>query len=135
MIRKGIDSPPNLTLSLKLPNTFNDKETPMATNSKKIDFYIHKVHYNSEKTHIVTVKRFRPGTSSEHLEEKTRGEIVEDIERKNLIYFSCFPKDKNEPGKLFQGAEIQIYPINGNKYIRTNADNETRDNLENVEEY
>ncbi|WP_408870248.1 DUF3892 domain-containing protein [Commensalibacter sp. Nvir] len=36
---------------------------------------------------------------------------------------------------MFQGAEIQIYPINGNKYIRTNADNETRDNLENVEEY
>lgn len=89
------------------------------------DYLISKVRYNERETHIVRViahidkgETLGPGV------ERTREEIV-GLLGVGYTFVTIF----KQAGTWRQGAPVRVVTIDGEKYIRTDADNTKADNL------
>ena len=98
---------------------------------KRADYLIYQVKYNEDKTHIERVKVY-PNLEAKFgdSEEQTRTEVIKNIE-KGISYMTAV---RGKDGKLSQGQKIEII-ILPHKFIRTDRDATTRDNLANLPEF
>lgn len=101
--------------------------------AKWADFIITAVKYNGDRTHISEVKRSRDtGESLNDEQIRTRGQIVNGIEKKGFTYVTAFKKSN---GDYTKGARVEIVTVNEKKYLRTDKNKTARDNLENLPEF
>lgn len=98
---------------------------------KWADFAITAVRYDENKTHIVQVKRRKDsGKSLEAPEIKNRSVIIDSIE-KGYTYVSSYKKNE----KWIEGKEVHIIKVDGKKYLRTDSNKTTKDNLGELPEF
>jgi hypothetical protein len=93
---------------------------------KWADYLISKVEYNVKDTHIVKVLSHpdegeNVGTGL----EVTRSTVVSRLDN-GSTYMTIY---KNPDGTWKKGAPVRVVKIDGDKYIRTDADNTKKDNL------
>ena len=93
---------------------------------KWADYLISQVQYNEAETHIVKVLSHNDnGSSVSEGTELTRSTVVIRLgEGSTFVTIT-----KNLEGKWTSGAQVRAVTIGGEKYIRTDADSITRDNL------
>ncbi len=99
--------------------------------TKLADYYITKVRYNTEHTHIVKVK-LHPDSGgalgSEY--EWMRTEVVTSLQS-SKTFITVVKSD----GGWKKGEDVRIVVVNGTKYIRTDANSKALDNLGNLPEF
>lgn len=101
--------------------------------AKWADYGISAKQMNAEKTHIVKVKVHvvnndnAIGSGTEWLRTK----VVSAIEASSTFVTIV----KNAKGDWTKGAVVRIEVINGVKYIRTDSDQTTKDNLDNLPDF
>lgn len=100
--------------------------------AKWADYCISAVRYNQEKTHIVKVIAHEDsGGSLGAGNEMARISVVAKIEG-GKSFVTIY---KNSDGKWTKGKEVQIIKVDGEKFIRTDANHKKCDNLENLPEF
>jgi hypothetical protein len=100
--------------------------------TKWADYGISKVRYNKERTHTVKVKvREDKGNTFGPMSEMSRSSVVESIESGT----SFVTLTANSQGGVDKGKEVHVVVVNGVKYIRTDSNKKTSDNLENLPEF
>ena len=100
--------------------------------SKWADYCISAVRFNAKHTHIDQVER-RPdnGESLGAASEASRETVVADLKR-GITYVTIF---KNASSQWIKGKTVFAVRINGTDYIKTVADNTTKDNLDDLPEF
>lgn len=95
----------------------------------KFDYYVSAVKYNSDNTHIATLRVHEVGSDGNFKKpiEMTRPQVIELINKKKTFSTMTVGKDK----KWVQGAKLEVTPVTTD-YLKTTADKSTRDNLENL---
>ncbi len=97
--------------------------------AKWADYLISAVRFNAAETHIDKVRTHADNDSSiGSAVDIERSTVVSRIEAGNT--FETIYKDTD--GKWKRGKRVKIVVINGVKYIKTYADNTTRDNLDDL---
>ncbi len=99
----------------------------------QIDYYIYKVHYSTahkNREHIEKVLTTK-SLYQKDATEKTRTEVVDDINTYKKVIYSAPPDN----GGLKKGARVITEYLNGKYYIKTVADNTTKDNLDELPTY
>lgn len=99
---------------------------------EKIDYYVSAVKFNSDNTHISKLRihtvdkkgQFKP---SEY-EELTRPAVVKLVEEGKIFKTVVRKSDGSGWNK---GSDLTIQPVS-TKYLKTNKDNSTKDNLDNL---
>jgi len=100
--------------------------------AKWADYGISEVRYNSEHTHIDKVKVHEDkGESIGSGEEWFRTKVVSALERDTTFVTILKKKD----GTWRKGQEVHVVTIHGVKYIRTDKNQTTTDNLEDLPEF
>jgi len=99
--------------------------------NKWADYCISSVQYNLDHTHINKVK-IRPdnGDALGAESEWARAEVVNSIQSGKT--FVTIVKNDNNWKK---GEDVRIVPVNGTKYIRTDANSKAEDNLGKLPEF
>jgi len=98
------------------------------------DYVITKVSYDNDHSRITHVKRAEYDNSENTFEsrtEKTRQTVANSIESGNEYY--TVPPDGD--GGYTWGDSVEIIPIDGEKFIRTDGNNVKEDNLGELPEY
>lgn len=100
--------------------------------AKWADYLVTAVRYNEERTHIdvVTVHEDK-GDSMGPATSQTRSWVVSA--RTQGLTFITAPQADN--GKYVKGAFVEIIKVNGEKFLRTDANAKARDNLGNLPEF
>ena len=99
---------------------------------KWADFGISHVRYDDEEIHIVRVKVGQDkGETLGPAEEWSRQQVVSAIEQGKTFVTIL----KGSDGKWQKGQDVHIITVNKVKYIRTDQNRETSDNLENLPEF
>lgn len=95
--------------------------------AKWADFEISKVRYDSAESHIVAVMCHEDsgGDSIATGVETTRATIVSRIGSGKTVVTTRL----NSEGKYMRGEDVRVVVIDGEKYIRTDANNTKSDNL------
>lgn len=93
--------------------------------AKWADWCVTAVGYNEDKSRIVEVE-VRPDTGDTigSASRKTRQRVIEDIER-GVSFNTIFLTE----GKWTRGAMVEVVVINGQKFLRTDRNQRTADNL------
>jgi hypothetical protein len=98
---------------------------------KWADFCISAVRYDADETHIERVK------VHEDLGDKIGG--GKDTEREivvaNIDNGKTYVTIRKKEGKWNKGEDVHIVTVKGKKYIRTDKNAVTKDNLENLPTY
>lgn len=97
------------------------------------DYVITKVTYDNDHSRITHVKRGKYDSSSNEIKARSsvsRQKIVNSIESGNEHYTA--PK---KDGGYTWGDEVEVFPIDGEKFIRTDGNKVEGDNLENLPKY
>jgi hypothetical protein len=94
--------------------------------AKWADYLISKVQYNDRETHIIKVLAHpdngdKVGAGS----EITRQRVVSLLDG-GSTFMTIY---KNADGKWKEGADVRAITVDGEKYIRTDADGIKKDNL------
>jgi hypothetical protein len=98
---------------------------------ERADYLIYQVKYNEDKTHIERVKVYpNLGAKSGDSEEQTRTEVIKNIE-KGISYMTAV---RGKDGKLSQGQKVEIIVL-PHKFIRSDRDATTKDNLASLPEF
>jgi hypothetical protein len=102
---------------------------------KWADYLISKVKYNEPKTHIVSVEVHKDlgGTVENAIQIVPRLTVVQNIDN-GLSYMTIF-KDTSNPNQWNKGQVVHVITVNGQKYIRTDEDATTKDNLDRLPEF
>jgi len=99
---------------------------------KWADYLISEVSYSKKPKHIVKVKLHEDkGDTVGNGVISTREQVVKLLEAGKTVK-TIF---KNSEGKWNIGEPVKIINVNGVKYIKTKADSEAVDNLENLPEF
>jgi hypothetical protein len=100
--------------------------------AKWADFVITKVRYNREHTQIVEVEvRVDSGeTISGEARRMLRQDVVTAI-RGGTTFSTAYLRD----GKWQKGEDVRVVTINGDRFIRTDNNSITADNLGSLPEY
>jgi hypothetical protein len=100
--------------------------------AKWADFCISAVRYNPEHTHIVKVRvHIDTGETIESATEWARSEVITAIGAgKTFVTIT-----RTTDGKWSKGEDVRIITVNGEKYIRTDANSKASDNLGNLPEF
>lgn len=94
-----------------------------------IDYGITKICRESEHGHIKSVKMFNADTGSKsNAIEYSKDEIVRLINNGSTIY--TYPTDS-----WLDGAKVRVYHYEGVNYLRSVADDVSRDNLGSLPNY
>ncbi|MDL0134869.1 DUF3892 domain-containing protein [Halobacterium salinarum] len=96
------------------------------------DYAIVAVRYDYDHSRIVKVKRRK--VADGHLESPTeeyRQTVVDDLEN-NIEYNTAF---KNDEGNWDYGEDLHILEIEGEKFLRTDQNDEGEDNLGGLPEF
>ncbi|WP_185903638.1 DUF3892 domain-containing protein [Hathewaya massiliensis] len=96
------------------------------------DYYIYSVHQENDIIKTVKTCTFYISTILTNKKEKTREEVVYDIDQGNKTIYTIY---KNSSGKYELGAKVITETIEGKKYIKTKANGKKCDNLDNIEQY
>jgi hypothetical protein len=100
--------------------------------TKWADYCISEVCYDTDRTHIVKVRvRIDSGDTIGTATEWTRSEVVTAIGADKTFVTITRTTD----GKWSKGEDVRILPVNGVKYIRTDANSKASDNLGNLPEF
>lgn len=100
---------------------------------ERIDWYITRVRYNREHTHIDTVvARQNLGTTLGPDQYFARSEVVRRIEDLRQVIYTAPPDNK---GGLMLGAKVEVVVIDWEKFLKTDPNRIKRDNLENLPEF
>lgn len=100
--------------------------------AKWADYCVTHVRYNTKRTHIDSVKMCEDkGDSLGSAMVVSRQWVVESIEQ-NTTFVTAPP---GEEGKIKEGARVEIIVVNGEKYLRTDANSKAADNLGNLPEF
>ena len=97
--------------------------------SKWADYLISAVRFNNAETHIDMVRT--------HTDNDESVGMAVDIDRSTVVNriesgYTFETIYKGSDGKWQRGKRVKIVIINGIKYIKTYADNTTRDNLDDL---
>lgn len=98
------------------------------------DYVITKVSYDNDHSRITHVKQAEYDNSENTFEsptEKTRQTVVDSIESGDEYY--TVPPDGD--GGYTWGDSVEVIPIDGEKFIRTDGNNVKEDNLGEPPEY
>lgn len=96
--------------------------------SKWADYCISAVRYDSEGKHIDRVRvHTDTGDAIADPTEWLRSSVVSTIENGHT-FITIFKND----GKWSKGASVGIINVNGKKYLRTDRDSKSSDNLGNL---
>ena len=96
------------------------------------DYGISSVKYNEKHEHIVKVKLYEcEGKNLKNSEEWTRSQVITAIDKGKS--FMTILKDNN--GNWIKGQDVHVVTVNGVKYIRSDGNKRTFDNLENLPEF
>jgi len=94
----------------------------------KFDYYVSAVKYNSDNTHIATLRVHEMGTDGlKKAVEMTRPQVIDLINKKKT--FSTMTKGADSNWKA--GAKLEIVQVTTD-YLKTKKDSSTKDNLENL---
>ena len=94
--------------------------------SKWADYLISKVEYNEKETHIVKVLSHPDNGDTVGVGvEVLRATVVSRVDDGST--FMTIYRDYESKWK--QGARVRVITVDGEKYIRTDADNTKKDNL------
>ncbi|CAI3960654.1 unnamed protein product [Commensalibacter communis] len=100
--------------------------------AKWADFVITAVRYDENQEHIIKVKRrLDNGETLEKEEERTRSQVVNAIENKGYTYVTSYKKN----GEWYKGKNVSIIKVDGKKYLRTDSNKTTQDNLGELPEF
>lgn len=100
--------------------------------AKWADFVITAVRYDENQDHIIKVKRrLDNGNTLEKEEERTRSQVVNAIENKGYTYVTSYKKDN----EWYKGQKVHIINVDGKKYLRTDSNKTTKDNLGELPEF
>lgn len=100
--------------------------------AKWADYGISAVRFNAARTHIDRVRAHPDnGESIGAGAEYTRQDVVAAI-KNGTTFVTIF---KTSAGKLNKGESVYIVRINGTEYIKTVADGQAKDNLDNLPEF
>lgn len=95
------------------------------------DYGITGVKYNSTRKYIEWVKVGKfSGNSFGMRENWLRTKVISELEKGKTFITVLKQGDR-----LKKGLEISIVTVNGKKYIRTDSDSKTSDNLEDIPEF
>lgn len=86
------------------------------------DYVITKVRFNPATTHLVEVLVNDEGASLTRIEQRSK--VVEKIAARRTY--------RTQPPGGGAGAAVQIVDVNGEKFLRTDANKTAKDNLENL---
>jgi hypothetical protein len=98
--------------------------------ANQIDYYIYKVHYSTHRVHIESVRTKMSLTESGYT-EKTRGEVVKDINTLKKVIYSAPPDNSG----LKKGQRVITELLDDVYYIKTIPDKTKRDNLDELPTY
>ena len=103
------------------------------TNMEKwADYLISAVRYNPEHTRIIKVREHEDlGDKVGQATEVTRQEVISKI-KQGKKYMTIF---RTKDGKWKRGEEVHILTIDGEEFIRTDANKIKADNLGNLPEF
>jgi hypothetical protein len=100
--------------------------------AKWADYCISGVRFNDKHTHIDKVRRLPDnGDSLGSSSEVSRQTVISEL-KDGTTYVTIF-KDENQKWK--KGRAVFIVSMNGVDYIKTVADNTTKDNLDELPEF
>jgi hypothetical protein len=100
--------------------------------AKWADYCISEVRFNAKHTHIDRVRRHPDnGDSLGSASEIARQTVVDDL-ADGKTYITIF---KDDDGKWKRGKTVFTVKINGVEYIKTVADQTTKDNLDELPEF
>lgn len=100
--------------------------------SKWADYCIVAVRYDAKRTSIVEVEaKADTGTSLEASQKARRATVVEALES-GTTFVTAF---KTNDGKWSRGEDVRIARVQGQKFLRTDANAITADNLGELPEY
>ena len=100
--------------------------------SKWADYCISAVRYNSTGNHIEKVQVCEDyGNTLGNFEEWLRSNVISALDN-NKTFVTII---KNEGGSCSIGTDVHVVNINGTKYIRTDNNKTTRDNLEDLPKF
>jgi hypothetical protein len=97
--------------------------------SKWADYCISAVRYNSTGNHIEKVQVCEDyGKTLGNFEEWLRSNVISSLAN-NKTFVTLL---MNEGGSYSRGVDVHEVDVNGTKYIRTDKDQTTQDNLGNL---
>jgi hypothetical protein len=97
------------------------------------DVYISQVHYNATGSHIDQLwVADNHGTTMGPWRSESRAKVVSDIALLKRQYYTAPPKPG---GGLLIGAKVEVVPVNGVSYLRTDRNGTPKDNLGNLPTY
>jgi len=100
--------------------------------AKWADWLISAVRYDDDHSRIVKVKAHPDNDESVGTaEEQTRGTVVARIES-GKTYCTIV---KTQDGKWRKGEDVRVITIDGEKFIRTDANRTRKDNLGSLPEF
>lgn len=100
--------------------------------AKWADYCISRVRYNAEHSHIIKVEALADlGETLGSAQEMTRNDVISAIGNgKTFVTVT-----RNTAGNFAKGKDVHIITVNGVKYLRTDQNQRTADNLENLPEF
>lgn len=102
--------------------------------AKWADYCIAAKQMDTNNVRIVKVRVFPDlGDGLGSPEVWLRSQVVTALE--NNKTFVTTPPSRNEPGKVVRGEDVHVVEINGTKYIRTDRNQTTSDNLGNLPDF
>jgi len=109
------------------------KNMEKTEKTKWADYIISGVRYNEPKTHIVSVEVHKDlGDSIDTaVQIVPKVTVIQNID--NGITYMTITKDASNPNKWTKGQIVRV--VAGPKYIRTDEDARTKDNLSSLPEF
>ena len=97
--------------------------------SEKINYYISAIRRSSDRR--ISHLKVHKSEDFNNPSTWTTAMVVQYIEAGYVFYTTYVGND----GKYITGAKVEIFIMNGQKYLRTNRDRTAKDNLENLPEF
>ncbi len=98
-----------------------------------VDFYITKVRYNSDNSHVAMLKAHPVGDNARfdvrRFEEMTRPQVIK-LMKEGKRFATAVVKGDN----YVKGAPLQIIEVS-TEYLKTANDKSTKDNLESLPQF
>lgn len=102
--------------------------------AKWADYVITRVRYNSAGTHIDQVEAANDGEDGiGPKRNESRATVLANIKAKKT--YVTAPPSKTDAGKVTKGASVGTVVVSGTEYVRTDANQTARDNLDNLPTY
>jgi hypothetical protein len=102
--------------------------------AKWADYVIFRVRFNVAGTHIDQLEVADDGETGFGT-KRTESRATVIANRKARKTYITAPPSPTQPGNVVKGAFVEVVPVNGIEYLRTDADKTPRDNLDNLPKF